>query len=156
MKLFQKVILCCLLVCIIQSCGTVDVYEKTESFKLHEWNGNIKPSFQFEIFDTTSLYNIFYVMRHTDAYGFNNIWINVSTKSPTDSLNSQQLNLQLADNKTGWLGNGMDDIFEHRIKIAGPSKLNKGKYLFTLEHIMRQDPLQHVLQAGIRVEKVNK
>lgn len=155
MKMIRNLVSVLLMACLFQACTTIDLYEKTESFKLHEWNGNIKPTFQFEVSDTNSLYNIFIVMRHTDAYGFNNIWLNISTQAPTDTIVTQQLNLQLADNKLGWLGNGMDDIFEHRIKIAGPSKLKKGKYSFTLEHIMRQDPLKNILQAGIRVEKVN-
>jgi len=137
------------------ACSTIDVYEKTAAIPLHEWKESNKPSFTFNIADTTSLYNIFIVLRHTDAYHFNNIWLNVTTKSPLDSGGtSQQLNLQLADNRNGWLGSGMDDIFEHRIKIAGPAALHKGDYTFTLQHIMREEPLQYVLHAGVRVEKV--
>jgi hypothetical protein len=32
--------------------------------------------------------------------------------------------------------------------------LKKGMYTFTLQHVMREDPLQYVMNAGIRVEKV--
>ena len=54
-----------------------------------------------------------------------------------------------------WLGSGMDDIFEHRILInPQPRPLRKGTYTFTLEQDMREDPLEHILNAGIRVEKV--
>lgn len=138
---------------LINSCTTIDVYEKTAAMPKHEWKEKHTPSFTFAISDTTSLYNIFVVLRHTDAYHFNNIWLNLTTKTPLDSTGPQQLNLQLADNKNGWLGTGMDDIYEHRIKIAGPSKLHKGNYTFTLQHIMREEPLQFILHAGIRVEK---
>jgi hypothetical protein len=31
----------------------------------------------------------------------------------------------------------------------------KGDYTFTLEQIMREDPLKNVLNAGLRIEKVN-
>ena len=59
----------------------------------------------------------------------------------------------LADN-TKWLGTGMDDIIEHRITFNTlPIHLKKGNYTFSLQQIMREDPLQHVLNAGIRVEK---
>jgi hypothetical protein len=49
----------------------------------------------------------------------------------------------------------MDDIFEHRILItARPEPLTRaGEYQFTLENIMRVDPLPEVMNVGIRVEK---
>jgi hypothetical protein len=50
----------------------------------------------------------------------------------------------------------MDDIFEHRILITrSPQRLTKpGIYKFRLENIMREDPLQYVMNVGVRVEKV--
>ena len=49
----------------------------------------------------------------------------------------------------------MDDIFEHRIRITQtPFRFQKaGEYQFRLQQIMREDPLQHVLNVGLRVEK---
>lgn len=140
---------------VFASCNTIDLYEKTKAFPSHEWKGSDKPSFTFEITDTISSYHIFLVFRHTDAYNYNNIWMNVTTVPPGDTATTQPLDLRLADNKNGWLGSGMDDIFEHRIKITrAPLKLKSGKYNFTLQHIMREEPLQHVMNAGIRVEKI--
>ena len=73
---------------------------------------------------------------------------------PGDSLRKQQLDLRLATDDKGWLGSGMDDIYEHRILITEkPSALKAGKYRFLLENIMREDPLEHVMNVGIRVEK---
>jgi hypothetical protein len=31
-----------------------------------------------------------------------------------------------------------------------------GKYTFSLEHIMRENPLEHVMNVGLRVEKKNR
>jgi gliding motility-associated lipoprotein GldH len=63
----------------------------------------------------------------------------------------------LATNEKGWLGSGMDDLFDHRIAVTlDPQKFNfskSGEYIFTLEHVMREEPLQHVMNAGIRLEK---
>jgi gliding motility-associated lipoprotein GldH len=75
---------------------------------------------------------------------------------PGDSLRKQKLDLRLATDDKGWLGTGMDDIFEHRILITGEPVLLKkpGTYRFRLENIMREDPLEHVMNVGIRVEKV--
>jgi hypothetical protein len=47
----------------------------------------------------------------------------------------------------------MDDIYEHRIELASPKFLKAGNYKFSLEQIMRENPLQNVFDAGIRIEK---
>ena len=140
----------------IAACGTIDVFEKNESIPNHEWSSSLKPEIKFEISDTTSLYNIYVVVRHTDAFRYKNLWMNIYTQVPGDSLLKQRLDLLLATDDKGWLGSGMDDIFEHRIRITNePQKLTRaGLYTFRLEQIMREDPLQHVMNIGMRVEKV--
>ena len=138
----------------LQACNSIDVYEKTVPFNKHEWAGSNKPLFQFSITDTTSLYNIYTVVRHDDAYHFNNLWLNVTIAAPGDTAKTQQVQLLLGDNTKGWLGSAMDDIIEHRILLTrNPIHLKKGSYIFTLQQTMREDPLQYVLNAGIRVEK---
>lgn len=142
---------------VLSSCDKIDVFEKNIALPKQAWPSAEKPVISFNVSDTSSLYNIFIVLRHSDAYGFNNIWLNVYTRSPMDSLEKrQQVNLQLANNEKGWLASGMDDIFEHRIRITQvPFRFQKaGEYQFRLQQIMREDPLQHVLNVGLRIEKV--
>jgi gliding motility-associated lipoprotein GldH len=140
---------------LFNACGTIDVYEKTEAFSKHAWSSNNKLTFTFTITDTTVLYNIYVVIRHMDAYHWNNIWLNVATLAPGDTARRQHVNLKLGDNIKGWLGVAMDDIIEHRVLLTRyPVKLKKGNYNFMLQQIMREDPLQNVMNAGIRVEKV--
>ena len=143
--------------CIFSSCDKIDVFEKNVSLPKQSWPSDERPVISFNITDTSSLYNMFIVLRHSDAYGYNNIWLNVYAKGPSDSTEKkQQVNLQLANNEKGWLASGMDDIFEHRIRITQvPFRFQKaGEYQFRLQQIMREDPLQHVLNVGLRIEKV--
>ncbi|MDQ6814641.1 MAG: gliding motility lipoprotein GldH [Bacteroidota bacterium] len=145
-----------LIVLILTSCQTIDVYEKTTAFPLHSWKSAEKPSFTFEITDTTRLYNIFFVLRHEDAYAYNNIWVNLTLKGPREVVNVRR-EFILGNNRQGWLGSGMDDVFEHRLSFSDkPAPLHKGVYTFTLQQDMREDPLDHILNAGIRVEKVKQ
>ena len=137
------------------ACNTLDVFEKSTAFTKHEWQTTNKPTVTFTISDTNSLYNIYVVIRHDDAYHYNNLWLNIITQAPIGKAVKQQIELTLANSAKGWLGSGMNDIFEHRIRITNvPIKLQKGNYQFTLQHTMREDPLPYVLSAGIRVEKV--
>jgi len=139
------------------SCTTVDVFEKNVAIPRESWSSRFKPEVTFDIKDTTARYKIFIVIRHTDAYRYKNIWINIHTESPSGAVHNQPLNLQLATDSQGWIATGMDDIFEHRIQITppdSPERLSAGIYHFQLENIMREDPLTHVMNVGIRLEKV--
>lgn len=138
----------------ISSCTTVDLYEKNISIPGHSWKSSFKPTFTFVIKDTSKPYQAFLVLRHNEEYNYNNIYVKLSAKLPDQdtSIHIQQ-DLELATNEGGWKGTGMDDIYEHRIKLGEPQSMKAGEYTFTLEQIMREDPLENVLSAGLRIEK---
>ena len=123
---------------------------------MHNWSSKEQPSFKFSITDTTHLYNVFFVIRHEDAYNYNNIWVVLKMKGPADSVTIRR-EFVLGSSEKGWLGSGIDDIFEHRIPFnTKPAALAKGTYTFTIQQDMREDPLDHILNAGIRVEKAQQ
>lgn len=153
-KFLQHSAIIAMLAGLLYSCTTVDLYERTVTIPEQAWKSNFKPGFDFTIKDTNSLYTVYLVLRHTEKYNYSNIYLNLYIKGPgQDSAMKIQRDLTLATNENGWLGAGMDDIYEHRIALTPPQTLKAGNYTFTLEQIMREDPLQHVLNAGIRLEK---
>ncbi|HEX5024960.1 MAG TPA: gliding motility lipoprotein GldH [Agriterribacter sp.] len=139
-------------------CKSVDVFEKNAVIPKQQWDRSFQPSIAFNISDTLALYNIYVTLRHTYAYDYNNIWLNLNYQLPGDTAKQQRVDIQLADNSKGWLGTGMDDIYEvRRLITPQPYRFkNSGQCTFTLEQIMRENPLKHIMNAGIRVEKVNR
>ena len=139
---------------ILSACTTIDLYEKSVTIPRHAWENSFRPSFEFTIKDTSSPYQLFFVLRHNEKYNYSNIYINIYVQVPgQDTAIKIQRDLVLATNEKGWLGTGMDDIYEHRIKLTEPEVFRAGNYKFTLEQIMRENPLKNVLNAGIRIEK---
>lgn len=139
----------------LNACQTKQLYEQNTIYPDHQWSSKLANEYQFTITDTNALYKIYFVIRHHNAYHYKNIWIQLNTTSPKDSVTKQSLNLNLADDEKGWLGTGMDDIYDQRIPIsATPTRLQKGLYKFSLQHTMREDPLENILSTGLRVEKV--
>ena len=139
----------------LASCTTIDLFEKNVTLPGFKWQNSYKPEFTFVIKDTTARYQLFLVLRHTEKYNYNNIWVNYYYQPPNDTLHKEAREFQLATNEKGWLATGMDDIYEHRIKLAPDAgKLKAGSYKFILENIMREDPLKEVLNVGVRIEKV--
>lgn len=145
-----------LLLFMLTSCNSAGVFERNISIPSHKWDRAFKPEISFDISDTTSLYNIYITLRHTHAYKYSNIWLNVQFQLPGDTISRQRVNVLLATNDKGWLGTGMDDIWELRQLITPqPFRFSRsGKATFVLEQIMRDNPLPDLLNAGIRVEKV--
>lgn len=153
-KFLPAACLAAVALCVHLSCNTVDLYEKSVTIPGHQWERSFKPHFDFTITDSSSLYQLFFILRHNEKYNFNNIYVNVYVKGPgQDSVMKIQKDLVLATNEKGWLATGMDDIYEHRIALAPEQSLKEGTYSFTIEQIMREDPLKNVLNAGLRIEK---
>lgn len=144
---------------LLAACATTDLYEKVVPIPGHQWAGSYRPSFTFTIQDTTVPYQLFLIIRHNNQYNYNNIWLDLHRREPSGRTSTVPYELVLATNERGWLGIGMDDIYEHRVVLQPPAndslRIRAGTYTFSLEQVMREDPLQGVLNVGIRLEKKN-
>ena len=137
-------------------CEEASLYQKVVFMPNQSWGYKDTNSFVFHISDTASRYRVFFVMRHTDAYEYNNIWIQIASQLPGDSTwRKDRFNIPLANEK-GWLGTGMDDLFDHRVLLyPQPIAFRKpGNYQLEIKQDMRVDPLEHVMNVGLRLEKV--
>lgn len=146
---------CLLLLIFIPSCMQINLYEKNLPIPNYEWKQDFEVKGSFEITDIVSSNTLFIVLRHTDKYKYNNIWLNLGIQNPGDTMYYQKINIELGNDATGWYGSGMNDIWEYRYKLNPVAKpfIKKGIYNFSLKQIMRDDPLPYVMSAGFRIEK---
>jgi gliding motility-associated lipoprotein GldH len=133
------------------SCRHIDVFEKRATIPNHQWQRGFVPSFNFSITKNNAKYMVFAIVRHHNNYPYQNIWLKVNMKAK-DSTYSFPINLALtANNKnTEWVNAGMGDVYEATKQIA-PLQKPIGDYTFTIENIMSDDPLPHILDVGIKV-----
>jgi gliding motility-associated lipoprotein GldH len=145
-------IVTCLL---LNSCTQIDIFEKNTSIPQYKWQQSFTAKGDFVITDTVTPYSIYLVLRHTDAYQYNNIWLNVGLQPPGDSMHIQKVNLSLGNDANGWQGSGMNDIWEVRTLLNGDARRFKqpGKYSFSISQIMRDNPLPDIMSVGLRIEK---
>lgn len=144
-----------ILIVFVSCTRSTGVYERMAFFPDHEWSTKAKQSFTFDVTDSLAEYRLYLVLRHTDDYNWNNIWVNIEFKGPDTSFIIKR-EFTIGDNKK-WFGTIVDDIVDQRIPFNRnnlPTPLKKGSYTVTIQQVMREDPLQHVLNAGLRVEKV--
>ena len=84
------------------------------------------------------------------------MWIKLKSQLPGDSVaRTERFDIPLAANSR-WLGSGMDDIFDHRVLLyKDPVRFIKpGNYTIQINHDMRIEPLSHVFNVGLRLEKL--
>jgi gliding motility-associated lipoprotein GldH len=137
------------------SCTQLNVYEKNTSITGHNWKSDFNSKGSFDINDTAAFYNMYVVLRHTDAYKYENIWLNIGLQAPGDSMRYTRYNVLLANGAAGWEGIGMNDIREIRklLETSGGIFKKTGTWNFSVSQLMRDNPLEHIMSVGMRVEK---
>lgn len=161
MQQIYKTIIPIAIFLLLSSCLSSPYYQKNYSVPGNQWDYNFEPSFKFEVTDTNSLYNLHFLVRHTDAYPYSNIWLMIYTKKPGDTtFERTRIEIPLSEPSGKWLGRGMGEIWEHRMPISHEGDtvmLRKaGMWEIKFGHNMRINPLPEVLQVGMRVEKQPK
>ena len=143
---------------LLASCTQIDLYEKNSTIPHYDWKSDYKATGSIVIKDSNSGYNVYLVLRHTDAYKYNNIWVDIGLQAPGDTFRYKKQNIILGTDAAGWEGTGMDDIWEVRKLISIGSGFFKkpGQYNFSISQAMRDNPLQYIMSAGLRVEKTNQ
>jgi gliding motility-associated lipoprotein GldH len=145
--------------CFIAACNVPSPYfQKEVAIPKNLWAYTFKPKFTFNITDTTAGYQPYFLIRHTQAYPYSNLWLWMYVKTPGDSiLKKSRVHIVLAEPGGKWLGRGMGEIYEQRLRFSLGDSINfrkAGTYEVSLEQNMRINPLPDILNVGLRVEKV--
>ena len=141
----------------LTGCMPSPYFQKEEAIPQNAWASNFKPSFDLEIKDTTVAYRPFFLIQHTQAYPYSNLWIWLYVKGPRDSVaRRERYNIVLAEPNGKWLGRGMGEIYEQRMRMNLGDSINfdhAGSYKIYMEQDMRVNPLPEILHVGFRLEK---
>ncbi len=136
------------------SCDKNRIFEANVEIPDQSWNKDKAVVFSPFIEDTLSTQNVFVNVRNTSSYPYNNLFLFITTTSPSGQWISDTLELPLADERGRWLGSGLGDIFFSRKvfkqKIRFPME---GAYTFEIRQGMRSEDLKGIRDVGIRIEK---
>lgn len=87
-------------------------------------------------------------VRHTDAYHYSNLWVELSWPVNDSVRHTDTLQLQLADDFGKWHGTGSGVSYQYVDTLKQPVRLRRGVPL-RLRHIMRIDTLHDIEQVGL-------
>ena len=130
------------------------IVDKNMELKKRNWSYAEKVRVPLTIEDNTSLYNLQVNLRHTSKYSYSNIFLLVHIIGPDGKKKSERKEFKLALADGEWLGSGSGNLYSHQLLFKENYKFpSKGKYIIELEQNMRDNPLNEITDAGIRVEK---
>lgn len=155
---------------LLAACQPSPQYQKQVTLPAKGWAYTNEPEFRVQIKDTSAAYQMFFLIRHTNAYPFSNIWLKFKTRQPGDSVfQEQRFEVTLASPTAvlpdgslsgAWLGRGMGELWEQRMalnNVQQPVYFSRpGEYVFKISQDMRVNPLPEIIQVGLRLEKIGE
>ena len=140
----------------LSSCDDRRLYEKNVELQEKMWLADSIVNFKFTLESSQKKYNLYYNIRNTRSYPFQNIYVRYHLEDTLGNVIRKELiNQDLFDQKTGRpFGSGMGDVFDHQFPILTNYKFDRaGVYQFSLQHYMRPDTLQEIISVGLRLEQ---
>ena len=136
------------------SCDRQRVFEEYRSFMDHTWDNHDILHFNVNISDTATAHNVYLSVRNTGEYEYSNLYLFVTTHSPSGLALRDTVEIVLADDRGKWLGKGAASIYTlyipYRENIRFPLR---GIYQFDVEQAMWVEELKHITDIGLRIEK---
>lgn len=153
----RRIFTLCLMGVVLAACNDNRVYEQVVDFENQEWIVSDKPSFEFEIDDIGSKYNIFSDVRNAVSYPYARFYFTYYLQDSSGvEVQRKLVGEYLFDAKTGKPSgkSGIGDLYDHRFLLLQNYQFPaKGKYRIVFEQFMRMDTLPGIVAIGVRVEK---
>ena len=147
-----------LMTTILASCQNQSVIVDTNvELDKHNWSYTEKVKIPLNIESEDIPCNLYLNLRHTSDYKYSNIFLLIHITGPDGRKSTERREFKLALPDGEWLGSGSGNLYSYQILFKENFKFPlKGKYIIELEQNMRDNPLDHITDAGIRVERVDK
>ena len=150
----DKFIASLLLVFVLSSCGNEVLIDRNVEFESKQWNAGDFFVTDFVAQDTINNYNFFVTLRNTDEYPYQNLFVFLKTSFPNGKTKLDTINCPLADPRGKWLGKGFSGVYDNRVLYIARKRFPlEGEYSISIEHAMRDDVLEGILDVGVRIEK---
>ena len=144
------------LMLLFTGCDKKIIYTDFIKIPGESWTIDNVISFSPVISDTSAVSNVYITFRTGVEYPFQNIWLFVSTYSPSGKTVTDTIEYMLADARGNRTGRGFGNIKEADLIFRkGVYFPEKGTYIISIRHGMRTESLKGVYDIGLRIEKAD-
>lgn len=141
-----------LILIIFSSCEQSKVYNKFEkNFKENRWQKTDVRTYEFEIVQGATQYNMDLHFSHIFGYQFPSVPLTVTIENPDKTITTKNINLQILDEEGKDKGDCAGDICDLYTTVFEGESLPVGKYKVAISHQFQGEFLPNILGLGIEV-----
>ncbi|MBM3455564.1 MAG: hypothetical protein FJX80_10500 [Bacteroidetes bacterium] len=138
---------------IVSACHSDEIPVGAYSFPEKKWDQKVKPSFELDLSDTSSVHDFFITIRNTTDYKYSNLWIYVEEIPPFGPSNRERHEIPIANPDGSWIGDKTGSIIENKYLIKRGKVPFIGKYTYILEQAVTDQEVTEVLDISFQVKK---
>lgn len=127
----------------LNACIGRTVYSNIHDTNISGWHKDSVITFTIPAPDQTQPYEIELLVRHTENYPYQNMWI---------FLDKDTIEFYLADDRGLWLGNKKNGLVEMPVLIESNYTFQKDTLTMHVKHGMRDELLKGISNIGIIVK----
>ena len=125
------------------------------------WGQNEKLEFVIPELDSLKTYHVFFHVRNTNEYPYNNIYIIANIQFPHGKTVTDTLEYRMAAPDGSWLGTGIGEVKESKLWYKeNVSFFEKGNYILTVSQAVRNNgevsgvsQLKGITEVGYSIEE---
>ena len=142
------------------SCDSNIVVSEMKSLPEY-WGQNEKLEFVIPELDSLKTYHVFFHVRNTNEYPYNNIYIIANMQFPHGKTVTDTLEYRMAAPVGTWLGTGIGEVKESKLWYKeNVSFFEKGNYILTVSQAVRNNgevsgvsQLKGITEVGYSIEE---
>ncbi|MEN8957188.1 MAG: gliding motility lipoprotein GldH [Flavobacteriales bacterium] len=137
------------------SCDNEEIYfQKFTEIENSSWVMDKKIPYEFEVKDTSAVYNFSFNLRNTNDYQYSNLFIFWQLQSPDGRIKTDTSEFILAKPNGQWLGKSASGtVIENSILFLKKKLPVAGNYKFTFTQGMREASLNNIKDIGLKIVK---
>jgi gliding motility-associated lipoprotein GldH len=140
---------------LLTACNNDVIFEKNIAIPDGSWDYANKLPFEFEVTDTTKTYQVLLDIQHAGDFGFQNCYVQISTRFPNGEEKKQPVSLELAAQSGIWVGECSGNDCEVEIPLQAKARFKQpGKHSITVEQFMRVNPLPGIKAIGLKIKQL--
>lgn len=154
-KMMRKLLFVCVLGTLATACSSDKEFQEKYDFEDQTWPVDELPEFTIEVAETNLEYDVYYSIRHTQDYPFQNMYVQVRiTGTEGEVLKSELQNVVLFDPKSGEpKGSGLGSLITRNVRgLRNFQFPEAGVYTFQFEQRNRAEVTTGIDSFGIWLE----
>jgi gliding motility-associated lipoprotein GldH len=138
---------------LVYTCVNINMYEQNIAIDHSSWPAGKILRYEYNSADTITTKALSIGLRHTGLYQYSNIYLFITTIAPNGKSIKDTVDYTLVNDQGKWIGSGIGDICDLRLAYKHKARFGQqGKYIFYIQHGMRENILNGIIDIGIRIE----